>query len=173
MRGVRIFRPPKLDHFRRKHVISILESFEREHLINPEKNIPLDLFMRYYFLDNKAVSPPDRADIVEYVYSLTSYKLYLSAICKRPINWTKRLDAYNSPAFEKNFMNGQIPPNIRASFPEDLYNLMVDAYGHKEAFDMCQVLNERPPLTVRTNTMKITRYDLLQKFKKRKFSVEK
>jgi len=173
MKRYRLPRLYKLNQLRRKHIIEILENFERENVLNPEKNLPLDLFIRYYFLDNKIISPPDRAKIVDYVYSLTSYKLYLSAISKQPLNWNKRLDAFMSPRFEENFYNGQIPPNIRASFPEDLYNLMVEAYGDKEAFDMCQILNERPPLTVRTNTMKITRHDLLKKFRKRKFSVEK
>ena len=80
----------------RMHTIALLESFEKKHLLEPERNIPLDLFIRYYFLDNKSVAPSDRAHIVDYVYALTSYKLYLSAISLRPINWSKRLDAFMS-----------------------------------------------------------------------------
>ncbi|CAI2371994.1 unnamed protein product [Moneuplotes crassus] len=173
MKKLRLPNLLRLDNDRQKHVISILEAFEKDNQVNPGKNTPLDLFLRYYFLDNKMVSPSDRAAIVDYVYRLTSYKLYLSAISRRPINWKSRLEAFVSPKFEENFMNGQIPPHVRASFPEDLYNLMVEAYGEKEAFDMCHILNERPPLTVRANTMKITRHDLFRKFQKKKFKVEK
>lgn len=173
MRRLRLPTLKPLNSDRRQHVVSILEEFEKKHLLEPERNIPLDLFMRFYFLDNKHVFASDRAQIVDYVYSLTSYKLYLSAICKRPINWSKRLEAFNGPAFEQNFTNGDIPPNVRVSCPEDLYKLLVEAYGEKEAYDLCMVLNERPPLTVRANTMKITQYDLFEKFKKKRFKVEK
>ena len=157
----------------RMHTISILESFEKKHLLEPERNIPLDLFIRYYFLDNKSVAASDRAHIVDYVYALTSYKLYLSAISLRPINWSKRLDAFMSKKFDENFFNGDIPAYARTSCPEDLWNLLVDAYGEKQTFDLAMVLNERAPLTVRANTLKTTRHDLLKAFSDNKLSVEK
>lgn len=160
MRKVRFPKYPKLNNERRGHVISILENFEKKHLLEPERNIPLDLFLRFYFLDNKHVEASDRSQIVDYVYSLTAWKLYLSTISARPINWAQRLQAFTSPKFEENILNGEIPIHCRASCPEDLWNLLVDAYGEKEAFEMCMVLNERAPLTVRANTMKITRHDL-------------
>jgi hypothetical protein len=141
MKNFRLPNLPKLTNSRRKHIINILESFERTHLVQPERNIPLDLFLRYYFLERKSetkgeLSAEDRAQIVEYVYSLTSFKLYLSAISTRPINWGRRLEALESERFEKNIMNGEIPPNIRASFPDDLFQMIIDEYGQEKGYEM-------------------------------------
>jgi len=116
-----------------------LDDYERKHLLEPERNIPLDIFLRYYFLDNKHIYPLDRASIVDYAYTLTSYKLYLSAIAMRPLTWSRRLDAYMSHKFEQNLMNGDMPPNVRASFPEDLFQMIIDAYGEKDGFNMWMV----------------------------------
>jgi 16S rRNA (cytosine967-C5)-methyltransferase len=82
------------------------------------------------------------------------------------------LDAFSSVRFEENLYNGQIPPNVRASCPEDLYEMIVDAYGEKDAFDMCHVLNERPPLTIRTNTVKILRYDLAKMLRNHGYNIK-
>ena len=48
---------------------------------------------------------------------------------------------------------------------KDLYDLMAQAHGEQEATRICRIMNEEPHLTVRANTMRTTRKDLLKKFK--------
>lgn len=47
------------------------------------------------------------------------------------------------------------------SFPEDLYKEIVKAYGPKEAEEICRAQNERATLTVRANTIKTTRDEVI------------
>jgi len=60
---------PALNANRRAYVLEILDKFDQEHINNPGRNIPLDLFLRYFFLNEKSkVDSLDREAIVEYVY---------------------------------------------------------------------------------------------------------
>ena len=57
--------------------------------------MPLDLYMRYYFLKHKKnIDSIDREAIVDFVYYLMKYKGYLSAISAKPISWVTRLKAF-------------------------------------------------------------------------------
>ena len=69
--------------------------------------------------------------IVDYVYLLMSWKLYLNAISKRPVTWKDRLYALIGQDFEVGLYNKKLPAHIRASCPEELWGLMVDAYGEE------------------------------------------
>ena len=51
--------------------------------------------------------------------------------------------------------------HVRMSFPEDLYKEIVKAYGPKEAEEICRAQNERATLTVRANTIKTTRDEVI------------
>ena len=48
---------------------------------------------------------------------------------------------------------------------KDLYGLMAQAHGEQEATRICRIMNEEPHLTVRANTLRTTRNELLKKFK--------
>ena len=51
--------------------MSILDEFDSFHLNNPGRNLPLDLFMRYFFLNHKADYDSEaRGQIVDMVYTL-------------------------------------------------------------------------------------------------------
>lgn len=76
----------------------------------------------------------ERSQIVDYVYLLSSWKLYLNAISKRPVTWWDRLYAMIGKDFEENLTNKAIPMHVRASCPEELWNMLVDSYGEEEAF---------------------------------------
>jgi hypothetical protein len=85
---------------RKGHVLNILNKFDEEHINNPGRNIPLDLYLRYYFLNiKKEVDSLDREAIVDYVYYLMIYKGYLNAICKKPMTWESRLNSLKSEEF--------------------------------------------------------------------------
>ena len=51
--------------------------------------------------------------------------------------------------------------------------MIVDTYGVEKALQYCSVLNERAPLTVRANLLKVSRDELYSIFKRRNFQVIK
>jgi 16S rRNA (cytosine967-C5)-methyltransferase len=59
------------------------------------------------------------------------------------------------------------------SYPKELFDLIVNTFGIDKAIDYCRVMNERAPLTIRANILKISREDLFNIFKKRGFDVIK
>ena len=62
---------------------------------------------------------------------------------------------------------------MKVSFPKEFYDLISNSIGEQKAFDICKVMNERAPLTVRANILKISREELFNTFKKKGFSVRK
>ncbi len=63
--------------------------------------------------------------------------------------------------------------HVRVSFPKELFDLISNSFGQSRALEFCKVMNERAPLTVRANILKITRDDLYTIFKKKGFDVRK
>ena len=63
--------------------------------------------------------------------------------------------------------------HLKVSFPKEFYNLISESVGGEKAFDVCKVMNERAPLTVRANLLKTSREELFNIFKKKGFSVRK
>lgn len=93
---------PTLNATRKGYVIDILNKFDEEHTNNPGKNMTLDLYLRYYFLQyKKTLEKEDREAIVDYVYYLMMYKGYLNAICTKPMTWESRLGAFRSDSFSQ------------------------------------------------------------------------
>ena len=91
---------PTLNANRHAYVLQILDSFDQEHINNPGRNLPLDLYLRYFFLNEKTkVDSLDREAIVDYVHNLMIWKGYLNAICRKPMTWQSRLKAFLSPDF--------------------------------------------------------------------------
>lgn len=44
----------KISGKRRAGILTLLDKFDDTHINDPGRNIPLDIFMRYHFLDHKA-----------------------------------------------------------------------------------------------------------------------
>eukprot|EP00347_Sterkiella_histriomuscorum_P019483 403341461 len=140
---------PTLNATRKAYILRILDTFDQEHINNPGRNIPLDLYLRYFFLnEKKKVDGFDRESIVDYVYNLMMYKGYLNAICKKPMTWESRFKAFLSPDFEEQITNEGLPEHVRLSFPKDLFDEIVKAHGPQEAEEICRVQNERGLLTL-------------------------
>ena len=51
--------------------------------------------------------------------------------------------------------------------------MIANSYNKTKAFEICKVLNERAPLTVRANLLKTSREELLNIFKRQGFEVAK
>ena len=58
-----------------------------------------------------------------------------------------------------------MPDHVMVSTNRDLFGLMSQAHGPREAIRISEVMNEEPKLTVRANTLRTTRNELMKKFK--------
>lgn len=156
--------------FRRGHILTLLKGLP---LSSPT---PLDRYITSYLASNKSIGAHDRREVTDTVYEIIRHKLYLQAICGNSA-WEDILDAYQKDDFHTTRLNSDFPSYIRHSFPEDLYKVISEAYG-SDTETLLATLNSRAPVTIRTNTLKITPDELalqLQKyphfhFKKCEFS---
>ena len=149
----------------RDHIAQILTSFESKTSPSLPQSIPLDLHLKYYFSSHKSLGSHDRGTISETVYKLIRYKEYLDIISKKPLSWPGRLLSLQSDDFENNLKNPSFKRNVRCSCPEQLYNILSEEYGEGKAFDYCQTLLEKAPLTIRSNPLKISRERLYEQMK--------
>ena len=77
-----------------------------------------------------------------------------------------------SKDFEDAHANEGIPMHVRCSVPEEMFDLVAEAHGSPEkAFDIFCAMNDKPPLTIRANTIKTTPRDLKRSLIKHGFSV--
>ncbi len=133
-------------------------------------NPPLDLFLRFYFLDRKNdFKSEDRAIIVQHCYAIVRWKLYLGFLSYKPINWQGRIRAYESDVFQDRKIKKvpeeeSMPDHVRVSFPKPLFELIRQGHGPEAAIEMCEVSNEQPCLTLRANTIRTTRDVLIKQF---------
>ena len=58
-----------------------------------------------------------------------------------------------------------MPDHVRVSFPRELYGLIKQGHGEAEANRICMTSNEQPMLTVRANTIRSTRTEVIRVFK--------
>lgn len=59
-----------------------------------------------------------------------------------------------------------VPAHIRGSCPKDLFDLLERDHNEDGALKLCQIMNERPRLTVRANTIRTNRRALQLEFNK-------
>ena len=95
----------------------------------------MDLFLRYYFLGRKGdFTAQDRAYIVQHCYAMIRWKTYLGFLCKKPINWYNRLDAYEAEKFQRRKRQppeeeAHMPDHVKVSTNKDLFALIKQAHG--------------------------------------------
>lgn len=144
--------------FRNYHILCILESYDKQEL-------PLDLFLKDYFKARKAVGSKDRPFISDAVYTMVRWRGLLDYLCGSNPDWAKRLDVYlkwDLPALKK---RTEIPMHIRAGFPKVLFDLIIASHGDEKGLDLCHRSNMSAPITIRANTLKISRESLMDIWK--------
>lgn len=138
--------------FRRDHCIRLLTSLSTE--------VPLDLQLKRYFNLHKSIGANDRRDVAESVYSIIRYEAYFKAVVGP--SWTAALNAYLSPSFWKDWGASTLPLHTKYSFSPDAVDALERNYG-KKTEALLKSLNSRAPLTIRTNTLKITPQKLMKR----------
>ena len=151
-----------IDH----HLLEILKGFELA------KEPPLDGFLSHYFRSHKALGSHDRRKICTKLYTLIRFRALIDYFLEKPITWEKRL--LKLPTLDlKTLANDKtLPPHIRVSFPQVLFQLLQkDAdpedknRGEKQALEICQILNEEAPFTIRINPLKTSREQFFNRLK--------
>lgn len=144
--------------FRQFHILSIFEKYDQQ-------SLPLDLFLKDYFLAHKALGSKDRGYIAETAYAMVRWKGLLDALCnKESPSWDDRLDLFLDPSFEKAKQREDLPDHERLSFPKPLYDLIVSSHGSQKAHEICAISNQSAPPTVRINVLKTSRDDMLRRW---------
>lgn len=144
--------------FRHYHILCIFEGYERQ-------GLPLDLFLKDYFRARSAVGSKDRSAISDVVYTMVRWRGLLDYLCDAPPTWEKRLDIFLNWEKESLLKRADIPLHVRLSFPKVLFDLLVDSHGLDAATEICKISNTAAPTTLRVNTHKTSREELLARWK--------
>lgn len=140
--------------FRTHHLIQILEAYD------PNRG-PLDVYMHRYFRSHRSLGAADRREISKKVYGIVRWKVLLDFLCPEG-EWIERLQCYLDPQFLKHTQDPDISPWVRCSCPKELFQLLLRSHGEKEAEALCLINNEEAPVTIRANTLKTSREQLLE-----------
>lgn len=128
--------------FREHHLTILLEKMKKE-------STPLDVLLRHYFRQNKALGSKDRAWVSETIYHY--------------VRWKNLYDALQLPPVAALPDTSQMPLHLRVGAPQKLVDHLVEAYGESKTIEICEINQTRAPVTIRTNRLKISREELLQK----------
>ncbi|KAL8432429.1 hypothetical protein Efla_000206 [Eimeria flavescens] len=144
-----------MNAFRVRHLEQALQLYYAPHSTG---HLPLDLFMRHYYKCNKSVGSHDKKFITEHIYQIVKWKGLLDHITPPPASWSSRIRTYFvSDRWKLQAQNEKLPPEVRTSFPSQLYKRIENAYGTAKAIKICNILNEEAPTFLRINPLAITR----------------
>ncbi len=142
--------------YREYHLFTLLNAYSQQ-------TLPLDLFISYYFRDHSALGSKDRAFIADMVYALVRWQGLLDYLSPSP-SWEDRYATFSTLDFEQLSEREDIPLATKVSFPKYLFNLLINTYGPTQARDLCLISNTPAPTTIRVNTLKISRHELLKRW---------
>lgn len=142
--------------FRETHLLSLLTDYDQQ-------GLPIDVCVANYFRSHKALGSKDRKWLLEAIYPLIKWQGLIDYNTPRPISWQKRLRTFLSHSIPELQAKNGTPPHISCSFPQFLFAKLLDFYGEETTLQICHTLNEKAPITLRTNPIKISREQLLSK----------
>lgn len=143
--------------FRDFHILQLLNAYDEQHL-------PLDLFISIYFRANKALGSKDRGFVAETVYAMIRWRGLLDYLCGNDRSWENKFEIFSTKDLAKYQADVFIPLHIRLSFPIQLFELIVGSHGEEKGIEICRCCNEPAPTTVRINSLKTSRDEILQRW---------
>lgn len=145
-----------MKNFHEHHILNIFSEFEEDN------KIPFDLLLSRYGRQHRALGSKDRKMIGETCFELIRWFKLLDQE-KGPLSWKERLHLLLTTDLEKLKTNPKLSPSTRCSTPDWIFQKLSKAYGEAKALEICLVLNERAPLTIRANRLKITKEALYER----------
>ncbi len=140
--------------FRSHHLLTMLKSYE-------DQQLPLDLFISNYFRANSALGSKDRGYLAETIYGMARWRDLIDHLCGKSSSLEKKIELFESINPSDYLEKEEIPLHVRLSFPEILFDLIVNSHGLERAIELCSASNTMAPTTLRVNRIKGTRDELL------------
>jgi 16S rRNA (cytosine967-C5)-methyltransferase len=137
---------------------------------NVQGGKPLDLALSEYLRQHKSIGAHDRRQIGETLFGMTRWKSLLDYLCPEGTSIPKRLEIFQQINWQKLADDASIPEALRLGTTSFLFEKLLLAYGLEKARELCRIALTPAPIAVRANTLKISRSDLLEKWKE-KFQV--
>lgn len=144
--------------FRVYHLLAILNAFE-------PSNLPLDVFLNKYFRLHSSIGSKDRQEICEKLYTLIRWQRLIDHHIQTSPTWESRLQILLENPLDKLRTKKNIPQHVQVSFPKFFYDLLVESLGGQKAHEFCLNSNESAPITIRANSLKISRDALYERWK--------
>jgi 16S rRNA (cytosine(967)-C(5))-methyltransferase len=141
-------RLPFCDH----HIAAFLQMFA-------SSSKPLDQSLRDYLKNHKSIGANDRRTLSETLFGMVRWKSLIDHFCPSPLP-LDRLTAYRSLLLDQCLKDLSIPEAARYGVTDYLLERFSKAYGPTKAAELCLLLNEEAPTTIRVNLAKISREDL-------------
>lgn len=142
--------------YREFHLFNLLNEYSQQ-------NFPLDFYISTYFRKHKSLGPKDRGFIAETTYALIRWQRLIDSL-SLSCTWEERYKTFLSMDLEKAQKDETLPLDVRVSSPSSLFKLLIKNYGLELSCQLSIINNSPAPTTVRVNTLKITREELLKKW---------
>lgn len=148
--------------FKEHHLLQLLDGYTVQ---MATRWVPMDRWIHQYFRQNPALGSKDRAYIAETAYALLRWQGLLDQLPTADHSWEQRLALFLDFSPETHLDNETIPLHHRMSFPQELFDLIVNSHGMNKAKELCLASNTPAPTTVRANTLKTTRDALIARWR--------
>lgn len=133
--------------FRDYHVLQLLGSWQGG---------SLDMHVNTYFRNNKALGSKDRRWVGDAAFGIVRWQALLDRLGEA--TWEGRLLEWHRLDRSR---HRDLPEHIQCSFPKELFHQISEQHGK----EVCRILNETAPLTVRVNLAKTSRAALLERWR--------
>lgn len=143
--------------FRETHLFAFLNRMDLRHQ-------PLDSAFSDYLRTHKSIGAHDRRWIGDTAYSLVRHQGILDYILRKNASWEERHHLLEKIDFSH--LPPHLPLWVQSGGSEWLFSELAKSYGEKQASELCKILNEPAPLTVRVNLLKVSREELLSRWEK-------
>ncbi len=127
----------------------------------------MDLFLNHYFRAHKALGSKDRSFISETLYGIVRWQGLLRALSKQTPSWRDLITLYLSHSIDDLRSREGLAPWDAVSMPKWLYNLLQENYGEERAIALALESNRQAPSCIRTNLLKCSREELLERLQDR------
>lgn len=143
------------EKFLNTHLFAFLNHFDQE-------TKPLDLAWNDYLRAHKSIGAHDRRFLGETIYSLIRWKGLLDYLSSSS-SWIHRVQTWKNLDFSQ--LPSNLPLWIQSGGSEWLFQELSRSFGAKKAIELCRILNEPAPLTIRVNQLKTNRDELFNRWK--------
>lgn len=142
--------------FRETHLFAFLEQFD-------QTSLPLDAAFSDYLKAHKSIGAHDRRFLGDTIYTLMRWQGLLDFWLKKKSSWKDRYDLFRR--IDIHSLPEDLPMWVRSGSSRFIFEELSSSFGSDRAFELCRILNDPAPLTVRVNLLKISRDQLLDRWK--------